>query len=382
LIVRDDSQVMEKPRMVTMQDVADAVGLTRAAVSLALRKHPSIPARTQVRVAEAANRLGYRANPLVAALMSYHLRIRSGDPDLTLAYVTSHPPDDPWRGYSAYVQMFEGASRRAEELGCRLEEFSLSQERMSPGRMRDVLRARGIAGLLVAPLPREQTVFPLDITDFAAVGLGFSVAEPVIMRVACDLYPLARMVVERCAEIGYRRIGFAVSREMSARLEHRLLAGFRQGLADAGLEEVVAPLMPSRTATFASFVGDWCRREKPDVVIFGTFDRHCLRALPLEVGCVLSSTDEDGGAMSGAYQNLRGIGAIAVEQLLAQLQHNVTGRLDEPRDYLLRARWVAGRSAPGPGRRRPRRLSGKLDFTGQATPGSGVRAARSTIAPA
>jgi LacI family transcriptional regulator len=351
---------MSKPPVVTMQHVADAVGLTRAAVSLALRRHRSIPAATQARVLEAAKKLGYRPNPLVSALMGYHLRLKSGGPHLTLAYVTSHPPEDPWRGYSAYVQMFEGASERAEQLGCRLEEFRLGDGRMTPARLRDVLRARGIPGLLVAPLPGDQTVFPLDMSDFSAVGLGFSVNHPVIMRVACDLYPLGRLAVLRCADLGYRRIGLAVSWEMSLRLEHRLLAGFRQGLFDVGLEGRVTPLLPPQTASFASFIGDWCQREKPDVVIFGTFDQSCLRALPLEIGCVVVSTENEEYAFSGTSQDLRGVGAIAVEQLLVQLQHNTTGPLPEPRDYLLRGKWVAGRSAPGPGRCRPRRLGRRV----------------------
>ena len=89
---------MAMPRVITMQQVADAVGLTRAAVSLALRKHSSIPARTQTRVAEAAQRLGYRPNPLVSALMSYHLRIKQTSPRVTLGFLTSHPAHDPWRG--------------------------------------------------------------------------------------------------------------------------------------------------------------------------------------------------------------------------------------------------------------------------------------------
>ena len=351
---------MNKPRVVTMQHVADAVGLTRAGVSLALRKHPSIPPATQERVAAAAKKLGYRSNPLVSALMSYHLRIKSSGPHLTLAYVTSHPREDPWRGYTAYVQMFEGAQQRAVELGCRVEEFDLANERMTPARMRDVLRARGIRGLLVAPLPADRTVFPLDISDFAAVGLGFSVVEPVIMRVACDLYPLARLAVHQCAELGYRRIGLAVSGEMSLRLEHRLLAGVRQGLSETGVGEVVTPLMPAHTANFASFVHDWCRREKPDVVIFGTFDQECLRALPAEIGCVTCSVSHERSPFSGTYQNLHGIGAIAVEQLLGQLQHNATGPLDEPRAYLLRGKWIPGKTAPGPGRSRPTQIDAKI----------------------
>ncbi len=336
-----------------MQDVANVVGLTKAGVSLALRGHPSIPRATQIRVSKAAEDLGYRPNPLVSALMSCHMRIKGNNPRVVLAYVSSHSIDDPWQSYPAYVRTFAGAKARAAELGCGLEEFSLSNKGMTPARLRDILCARGIRGVLAAPLPGNRTVLTLKIEDFAVVGLGMSIVEPAVMRVACDLYQLARTAVHRCADIGYRRIGFAVSMEMSVRLEHRLLAGYRQGLFDLGMPEAVRPLMPPRTSTFASHLREWCRLEKPDVVVFGTFDDDCQKAVPVGIGCVATCVANMQSPLTGSFQNEHLVGAIAVEQLLNQLYHNTTGPLDEPRTYMLRGSWNPGRTAPGPGKRRP-----------------------------
>ena len=53
-----------------MEDVARAVGYSRATVSLALRGDASIPEKTRQRIAKVAEKLGYRTNPLVSALMS------------------------------------------------------------------------------------------------------------------------------------------------------------------------------------------------------------------------------------------------------------------------------------------------------------------------
>lgn len=344
---------MSKTRIVTMQDVALAVGVTKATVSLAMRNHPSIPATTRARVNKAARKLGYRPNPLVSALMSYHLRIKRSSPRLTLGYVTSHPPEDPWRTYAAYVRMFKGARERATELGCGLEEFSLVSDGMTPARMQAILQARGICGVVVAPLPGDRTELAFDISEFAAVGLGMGISEPAMMRVACDLYQLARLAVHRCAELGYRRIGFAVSAEMSSRLEHRLLAGYRQGLLDLGHRETVAPLLPPGTATFAAHLAPWCRRQRPDVVIFGTLDEECLREVPARIGCVATCVMRLGSPLTGVFQDERLFGSIAVEQLLNQLYHNLTGPLNEPRTYLLQGKWNPGKTAPGPGRTRP-----------------------------
>ncbi len=340
---------MAPPNTITMQQVADAVGLSRSAVSLALRNHPSIPPATRARVAEAARSLGYRINPLVAALMSQHLRLRPRRQRPTLAYVTSHPKDDPWRNYPAFVQMYDGVTRRAAELGYRVEEFALARLQSNPARLIEILRARGINGIFLAPLPGSMRTLDLDITDFATVGLGLSVMEPVIRRVTADIFQVGRLAAQRCADLGYRRIGFAASAEMSSRLEHRMFAGYRQGLWDRGLDETVPALMAPHRGTFSTFLPSWCRTAKPEAVLFGTFDPGCLRAVPPEIGCVDLNVNNVRSPTTGIYQNLPRIGAMAAEQLHMALQQNAGGPLDQPQTYLHGVLWVAGTTAPGVG---------------------------------
>ena len=346
------SLLMAAPDTITMQQVADAVGLSRSAVSLALRNHPSIPPATRARVAEAARRLDYRPNPLVSALMSQHLRLRPRRLRPTLAYVTSHPKDDPWRNYPAFVQMYDGVIRRAAELGYRVEEFALSRLQSNPGRLIEILRARGITGIFLAPLPGSRRTLDLDIADFVTVGLGMSVSAPAIRRVTADIFQVGRLAAQRCADLGYRRIGFAASAEMSSRLEHRMFAGYRQGLWDRGLAEIVPPLLAPHSGTFSTFLASWCRTAEPEVVIFGTFDSGCLRVVPPEIGCVDLNVDNVRSATTGVYQNLPRIGAMAAEQLHMALQQNASGPLDQPQTYLHGGFWVAGTTAPGVGVRR------------------------------
>ena len=55
-------------RTVTLRDVADRVGLSVSAVSMALLDHPRIGADAKARVREAADELGYVANSAGRAL--------------------------------------------------------------------------------------------------------------------------------------------------------------------------------------------------------------------------------------------------------------------------------------------------------------------------
>jgi len=59
----------ERPRRPTLRDIAEETGLSSAAVSYALRGL-QVPMETQERVREAAERLGYHADPIARALAS------------------------------------------------------------------------------------------------------------------------------------------------------------------------------------------------------------------------------------------------------------------------------------------------------------------------
>jgi DNA-binding LacI/PurR family transcriptional regulator len=205
-----------------MREVAARAGVSRSAVSLALAGHPSIPSTTRERVRAAAKQLGYRKNPLVAALMSVR---RTGTAAATahasLAFLTSHVAPDSWRQVATHRRFHAAASARALKRGFSLEEFSLTDPTMRPERLEALLRARGIHGVLAAPLPGDQTTLAFDVANFAVVGLGTSVKVPVIDRIADDHFYGAQLAFEHCLALGYRRIGLALAANISRRLEHR-----------------------------------------------------------------------------------------------------------------------------------------------------------------
>src|ERR1051325_9261392 len=66
----------EKSSNPTMQRIADAAGVSRMTVSLALRNHPRISAATRERIRQVAERLGYHPDPEVSKLMAYLRRAK------------------------------------------------------------------------------------------------------------------------------------------------------------------------------------------------------------------------------------------------------------------------------------------------------------------
>lgn len=317
---------------------------------MALKGDPRISAATRRHVCEVAARLGYRPNPLVAALMATRRMQRRSDRHAVLAYVTTHPASDDWRDNTTYVRFYDGARRRAAELGYRLEEFPLRAPRMTPARFRQILRARSIHGMLIAPLPHGEKSIECDVANFAVVGVGPSVRAPRIDRVSNDHLQSALLAVRCCRELGYRRIGFVVSRETSTRLDDRWLSGYLLGLHEAPGLVRLPPLMPETVEEIAPALPGWCRRTRPDVVISGNFTPRHPHCLPAATGMVLLDVVErDEGHWAGIFQDSLRIGGIAVEHLVAKMERNEFGSMERAQLHLLAGEWVAGRSALGRG---------------------------------
>ena len=336
-----------------MKDVALAAGVARSTVSLALRNDRSIPASTRTRIYAAAEKLGYKTNPLVSALMtSLHAR-RVSAKHTVLAYVTTDPEDAPWRTYRVFLEMREGAEQRAAELGYKLEEFPLRAPGMTPARFTQILRARGILGLLIAPLPHGERTIELDFSGFAVVGSDLSVATPLVERVSNDHFQSALLAVSHCRELGYRRIGFIINRQVSARLDNRWLGACHLALSEMPPGQRIEPLLFDSPSEKIGAIPAWYAREKPDVVIMSELDPRGHYPLPPSVGMVSLSIEEPSrGVLTGIFQDHRRLGAITLEHLVARLERCEFGPDDRGRLHLVAGQWLPGVTAPGRGRGR------------------------------
>ena len=108
---------MESDKQPTMQQIADVVGCSRMAVSLALRNSPKISPATIARIRKVAEELGYRPNPMVSALMTQLRHGRTVKRPTTIAYVTAYPTEDGWRQPGLFTEFHTGAKKRAEAQG-------------------------------------------------------------------------------------------------------------------------------------------------------------------------------------------------------------------------------------------------------------------------
>jgi LacI family transcriptional regulator len=341
-------------RVKTMQDVADAAAVHRTTVSLALRNHPSIPLVTRERIKNIATSMGYRVNPLVAALMSQQRTRRSNAGVTTIGLITADSDSEQWRKILSYREMFGGAMNRARELGCRVEEFSLTHPPVSGERLRQILYTRGIRGLLIPPLPAFPEGCPLDLADFCAVSLGYDRGGASCDAVDIDFHLAMQTILRRVQERGYRQPGLVLHPDFSARTSHRWLSSYLGGCWLNFRQAKPLLLMASYTDTADNLTNNvlpWVRTAKPDVVIanVGNHGRQWLESLaglPHRPGLVTMAVRQPEAGVAGIDQQNARSGALAVELLLGKLQRNEMGSNSNQGSHFVQGFWRDGSSLP------------------------------------
>lgn len=322
----------------------------RTTVSLSLRDHPRIPAETRDRIKAIANKLGYRINPLVSALMQSR---RSGKPvkHATLAYVTNYPTRWGWLPeHHDRPNFFPGAAQRAQDFGYKLEHFWLGEPGMTSKRFCDMLSARSINGLIIGRLPPGQNSLDLEWNRFSCVALGMTLRSPILHHVTENHFDTVWHAMERCRERGYRRVGILFpDGNDSPRVGDRWLgAYFTQQLKCPARDRV--PLCSEHPATEDQF-RTWFKKHRPDAILVNNA-RLLIQWLtnlglevPRDVGIVSLEHRRD-FECTGMYYDPAKIGGLAIEMLIGLMHRNETGVPSVQHEILLTGEWREHRMLP------------------------------------
>ena len=337
----------------TLREIARRAGVSHTTVSLSLRNHASIPEATRNRLRRLADRLGYRSNVLVSALMSQvRLKQHKSAPEV-IGFLTGGATADDWKNHSASVGFHEGARQRATSLGMRIEPFWLGLGGEASAPTCRMLHARAIHGNLISPFPVPVYEHELDWAHMICVGLGYVFNKHALHRATHNHFRGAFLAFEKLVGLGYQRIGLMLDEAENSRVNYSWLGGYlaaQNTMPGGKLEPLLATDadQPSRAKA-------WMRRMKPDAVIgFGPRQFLTLTKLgcriPRDVAFVALDVEQTHLAhveeVTGINQNLRLIGATAVDILASQLYHNEQGLPQRPVFSMIEGYWVNGRTAP------------------------------------
>lgn len=337
----------------TLREIARRAGVSHTTVSLSLRNHPSIPPETRTRVRALADRLGYRSNVLVSALMSQvRLKSHKSAPEV-VGFLTGGPSADDWKNHSASVGFYDGARRRAQQLGMHVEPFWLGPGGSSAAATCRVLDARAIRGNLITPFPVPVYDHELDWSRLICVGLGYVFNHHTLHRATHNHFRGAFLAYQKLVERGYRRIGLMLEQDENRRVNYSWLGGYLAAQNTAALARLEPLLTASEDDT--KHIRAWLKKAKPDAIIgFGPRQFLTLTQLgvriPRDVAFAALDVDQTRLAhvdeVTGINQNLQLIGATAIDILASQLYHNEQGLPQRPVFSMIEGYWVDGRTAP------------------------------------
>jgi DNA-binding LacI/PurR family transcriptional regulator len=340
-----------KPR-VTMREIARRLNISHTTVSRALQNDRRITEAVRRKVRRAAQEAGYRPDPMLAALAHYRRGKAEHPITAALAWVNTWAEPKRLRAFREFDQYWQGASAEATRSGYRLDELVCPKD-LSPARLHEILRARGIRGILLPPSWAGTTPDwgDFDWNDFCVVRFGYSLKTPEAHLVTADQLSNGLLAYEHMRQRGYRRIGMAMWKKQGTRLV-RFSAGYLYGQLQVPAKFRLPPLMleEANPAADERQLLNWLKNHRPDAILTDILPLPRMLAkagyqVPQDLGLAALSV-LDGNISAGIYQNSDEIGAAAVQLLISLIHHNQRGIPEIPREVLIRGRWVDGSTLP------------------------------------
>lgn len=333
---------------ITIKDVAARARLSLAAVSYALRNDPKIPEPTRQRVLGIARELGYRPNPRVASLMAHIRRAQGRQPGERIAFVWVHTTREQAARDPFLRRVFRGARERAVQAGFALDEFWTNDGGMNDRRLQQILRARGIVGVVLSPVTTNEASLALDWdwSEFAVAVIGNVTWTPELHHAGHHHFLGMRMTVLELARLGCVRPVALIEPETNERAKRAWEAAFLTHHPTRSEAPELVRVLPSDDLANAAA---WLGKRQPDALIVNTTRllaaprlRAACRELKLPIVTLHWDHDTPAG-IGGVDQCYDRIAGHAVDLVLAQLNSNETGVPDLPRIMLFSGRWLPPR---------------------------------------
>jgi LacI family transcriptional regulator len=332
-----------------MQQIGLVAGVSKSAVSLAMRNDPRIPESTRLRVQAIAREMGYQRNPVVDSLMTQLRAGRQPTFQANLALINCSPIQDLRKNHT-FRRLREGVLRRAKDLGYGIEEFWLQQPDMRPQRLKQIVETRGIRALILVAALSPDTIEKGYVDfwyDFACAVIGVTHLNNKLNCASNDQYLTARRATEKVLELGYKRPMLVVPPEDDSLLEDKFSAGFYSICRRLAPKDQLAAVALNEADPSHALLA--IRQQKPDVVITNKSELYdALQddgfSIPKDLGLVHLDWHDALANIAGMRQNNRVVGSAGVDLVVGQLQKNEFGSQEFPKVVQIESVWIDGPS--------------------------------------
>lgn len=334
-----------------MSTIAERAGVSKNTVSLALRHDPQIPVTTRRRIARIAHSLGYAKNPVVAQLMTELRKAHPAGYRRTLALLNANQDAQAFSRHPTVPVYVDGCRRRAAFHGYKLDEFWLHDPELNGERLDRILRARGIRGVLIVGLMKENQLperFASTWTKHACVITGVRTRNPTLPFCCVDHHALVLHAFEQARQLGYSRPALMVDERIDRLVDGRFSSGMwfcQQNLPPK--DRLPGFFRVEDARQDITLFNKWLLRQKPDVIftlynaVRGWVEQAGLR-VPDDVGLIQLERRRVSDEWAGMDQHNDQTGEAAIDMLVGMLHNNEIGLPPFPRATLISGSWVPG----------------------------------------
>ncbi|HEY1120224.1 MAG TPA: LacI family DNA-binding transcriptional regulator [Haloferula sp.] len=338
-------------RRFSLRDIARQLGVSHAAVSMALRDSPRISAPLKEKIRNYAEQVGYRPDPMLTALASYRQSKSNPAIQAAIAWVNAWPEPDALRNFRGFDAYWHGASAAAEKFGYRLEEFRVGRE-CSPKRLHQILSTRGIRALLLPPHRDQPDWGDFPWSSYSLVRFGRSLGKPHTHVVTADQVANAMLAVREILKRGYHRVGLIIEEKRLHESGHLFEGGY--ALAQRLIPEKdripVMALGTSTAAERAKAIAAWIKKHKVEAIFTDLAEVPDLLGkqgirIPDDVALAVTSV-LDAQADAGIDQHPEEIGRVGFLMLNSLINDGARGIPKIFRQILVEGSWVDGSTLP------------------------------------
>lgn|GEM_PF-4365776 len=332
---------MHQPgKRISLKEVAALAEVSISTASQALRASGRISPETKARVAEAAQRLGYQKDPLLAQLASKKFRSAEEKKATLLALL---PPRRSWSFQT--IRWVEACRTLAQGQGF---DFSLADASTSEpsAKTAQLWLSQGVRGLMVGNSPLHLPFSSAPWEGLAVVccgGYHIRALHPTVkLDVAHGLVELWQTALAR----GGRRIGLAMMQHADPIMDDWIRLGLARELSLKNPEPI--PPFAGSMADAEGFTA-WVREQQPDTIIgFPQIFGYWLNLMNAPVQQIrrLYLPCLPGDSVSGWIEDPSDVAHEALLQLVQAIRSGVERPPESPRITLIQGRWNEGETCP------------------------------------
>lgn len=209
---------------VTMQDIADSLGVTKVSVSKALNSQPGVGDELRQRIIETAEEMGYVGTK----------RFASGKVSRAYAYIVTKRYFIEADNFYNVIIYYLG--KKCAESASRLYSFVLSEDDEKNRVIPHSLAEQKPDGIFLIGEMSEEYILALKTLDIPLVAVDFSNPMLDIDCVIPDNYGMAMYTASYLYRNGHRKIGFVGDIKASVNILDRYM-GYKKALAVFSLPE-------------------------------------------------------------------------------------------------------------------------------------------------